>query len=43
MTLCWIANSDISSMLTISASVSGPAAPLSIVLGTTKFSTKHSA
>ena len=35
MTLCWTANSDISSRLTISASASGTTVPVSMVFGTT--------
>jgi hypothetical protein len=34
MTLCWIANSDISSRLTITAPIGSPTAPESIVFGT---------
>jgi hypothetical protein len=43
MTLCWIANSDISSRFTTSAAPNEVVAPVSIVFGTTKPSTKPSA
>jgi hypothetical protein len=40
MTLCWIANSDISNRFTINASAIGTAVPLSMVFGTTRPETK---